>query len=142
MSEITPVTFDLTQVNSMSLASSANVPRTVIDIAEFQKTYAEANPASAADGAKPNATPPVGGSSSEGFRAVLNTLNALNGRVAQLGTTSKTATSSGDMNGEMKPGEMLMMTMRAHEFLFHCELTSNVANRTSDGVQQLFRQQS
>jgi hypothetical protein len=138
MSEITPVMFDLTQVNSTSLASSANVPRTVIDIAEFQKSYAEAKPAGASEGARTEAVAPTGGSSSEGFRAVLNTLNALNGRVDQLGTTSKTATGSGDMSA----GDMLMLTVRCHEFLFHCELTSNVANRTSDGVQQLFRQQS
>lgn len=32
--------------------------------------------------------------------------------------------------------------MQAHKFLFQSQLTSNVANRTSDGVQQLFRQQS
>ena len=138
MSEITPVTFDLTAVNSTSLASSANMPRTVIDIAEFQKSYAAAKPASAGDAPHPDAAAPVGGSSSEGFRAVLSTLNALNGRVDQLGTASKTATSSGDMTA----GDMLMLTVRCHEFLFHCELTSNVANRTSDGVQQLFRQQS
>lgn len=42
----------------------------------------------------------------------------------------------------MRPGELLELTMRSHEFLFHCELVSNVANRSSDGVQQLFRQQS
>lgn len=138
MSEITPVTFDLTAVNSTSLASSANMPRTVIDIAEFQKSYAAAKPASGGDALHPDAAAPVGGSSSEGFRAVLSTLNALNGRVDQLGTASKTATSSGDMTA----GDMLMLTVRCHEFLFHCELTSNVANRTSDGVQQLFRQQS
>lgn len=139
MSEITPVTFDLTQVNSTSLASNANVPRTVIDIAEFQKNYAEAKSASASEGAQASNAPlPVGGSSSEGFRAVLNSLNALNGRVDQLGSTSRTATSNGDMTA----GDMLMLTVRCHEFLFHCELTSNVANRTSDGVQQLFRQQS
>jgi hypothetical protein len=138
MSEIIPVTFDLAQVNSTSLASNANVPRTVIDIAEFQRSYAEAKPAGANDPAHANATPAVGGSSSEGFRAVLSTLNALNGRVDALGTASKTATSSSDMSA----GDMLMLTVRCHEFLFHCELTSNVANRTSDGVQQLFRQQS
>ena len=34
------------------------------------------------------------------------------------------------------------MTMKSHHFLFQCEMTSNVANRTSDGIQQLFRQQS
>jgi len=138
MSEITPVTFDLAQVNASSLAQNTNVPRTVIDIAEFQRNYAETRPAGTGDPSQANATPPVGGSSSEGFRAVLSTLNALNGRVDQLGSASKTATSSGDMSS----GEMLMLTVRCHEFLFHCELTSNVANRTSDGVQQLFRQQS
>lgn len=43
---------------------------------------------------------------------------------------------------ELKPSELMMLTMRSHEFLFHCELVANVANRSSDGVQQLFRQQS
>jgi hypothetical protein len=42
----------------------------------------------------------------------------------------------------MTPADMLAMTTQAYEFLFHCELTSNVANRTSEGVQQLFQQQS
>jgi hypothetical protein len=139
MSEITPVTFDLAQVNASSLAQNTNVPRTVIDIAEFQRNYAETKPAGAGDPSHANATAPVGGSSSEGFRAVLSTLDALNGRVDQLGTTSQAATASG---GDMSSGDMLMLTVRCHEFLFHCELTSNVANRTSDGVQQLFRQQS
>ena len=45
-------------------------------------------------------------------------------------------------HGQMRPSDMLMMTLRAQEFLFHCEMTSNVANRTSEGVQQLFREQS
>ena len=43
---------------------------------------------------------------------------------------------------EMKPSELMQFTMRSHEFLFHCELVANVANRSSDGMQQLFRQQS
>ena len=43
---------------------------------------------------------------------------------------------------DMRPGELLNLTMRSHEFLFHCQLVSNVANRSSDGLQQLFRQQS
>jgi len=45
-------------------------------------------------------------------------------------------------DGELTPGQMVMLTVRCHEFLFHCEMTSNVANRTSDGFQQLFRQQA
>jgi hypothetical protein len=36
---------------------------------------------------------------------------------------------------------MIMLSVRCQEFMFHCQLTSNVANRTSDGLQQLFRQQ-
>ncbi|MCA0394678.1 MAG: hypothetical protein LCH70_11290 [Proteobacteria bacterium] len=43
---------------------------------------------------------------------------------------------------EMTPSQMLEMTMQCHQFMFQSQLTSNVANRTSDGVQQLFRQQS
>jgi hypothetical protein len=43
---------------------------------------------------------------------------------------------------EMTPGDMMNLTMRCQEFMFHCQLTSNIANRTSDGLQQLFRQQS
>ena len=43
---------------------------------------------------------------------------------------------------EVTPGQVIEMTMKSHHFLFQCEMTSNVANRTSDGIQQLFRQQS
>lgn len=50
--------------------------------------------------------------------------------------------AAGLQERDMKPSELMMLTMRSHEFLFHCELVSNVANRSSDGVQQLFRQQS
>jgi hypothetical protein len=42
----------------------------------------------------------------------------------------------------LTPGEMVMLTVRCQEFLFHSQLTANAANRTSDGLQQLFRQQS
>jgi len=42
----------------------------------------------------------------------------------------------------MTPGEMVMLSVKCHEFMFHCQLTSNAANRTSDGLQQLFRQQA
>jgi hypothetical protein len=41
----------------------------------------------------------------------------------------------------MSPADMVMLTMRVQEFSFHCQLTSNIANRTADGLQQLFRQQ-
>lgn len=43
---------------------------------------------------------------------------------------------------DLTPGEVIKMSMRSHEFMFHCQLSSSVANRTSEGLQQLFRQQS
>jgi hypothetical protein len=49
-----------------------------------------------------------------------------------------TAEASG---GQLTPGEIVQLTMKCQEFMFQCQLTSNIANRGSDGVQQLFRQQ-
>lgn len=131
--EIAPVMVDISAVTAAA-TPAANAPRSVIDVAQFQQAYADAQRGTAQ-------TDPVAaaaGSDSEGFRALLGTLNSLNGQVSQLGDLSQTATGSTDLT----PGDMLMLSVRCHEFLFHCELTSNVANRTSDGVQQLFRQQS
>ena len=108
----------------------------LIGVAQFQQSYAQAQQAQQA--AAPDQVGAAAGTESEGFRALLGTLDSLNGRVDQLGDLSKVATSKADLT----PGDMLMLSVRCHEFLFHCELTSNVANRTSDGVQQLFRQQS
>ena len=111
--------------------------RTEFDIANFQDAYLRAGQAHKGTEAQ-SLGPPPSVADSEGFRAVLNTLNSLNGRADSLGTdAARTKTAN-----EMTSGDMLMLTVRCHEFLFHCELTSNVANRTSDGVQQLFRQQS
>jgi hypothetical protein len=71
-----------------------------------------------------------------GLTSLLNPLFGLNSdsmRLAQL------ADHANQM--EMKPSELMQFTMRSHEFMFHCELVANVANRSSDGMQQLFRQQ-
>ena len=43
---------------------------------------------------------------------------------------------------ELSPSEVVMLTARSQEFMFHSQLTANVANRTAEGLQQLFRQQS
>jgi hypothetical protein len=70
--------------------------------------------------------------------AILKPLLDLNSNSMQLADQAGIAAGQKDL----KPGELMMLTMRSHEFLFACELTSNVANRSSDGLQQLFRQQS
>ena len=67
---------------------------------------------------------------SESMQALFKPLEHINAEAAMAAGTERT------------PGEMVMLTVRAHEFLFHSQLTANVANRASDGLQQLFRQQA
>ncbi|WP_315760393.1 hypothetical protein [Sphingomonas sp. Y38-1Y] len=83
----------------------------------------------------------VGGSSDvpPAVKDLLSTLDKVNTEAKSVSDYARTAESSG---GELTPGEIVELTMRCQEFMFHCQLTSNIANRSSDGVQQLFRQQS
>ena len=134
---------EVTNVDMSALLGAANnaaspaQTRTVFDIARFQDAYARAGQTVSLQ-PEPAKLPPTGQTQeSDGFRAVLNTLNSLNGRAVGLGDSAGISAAK-----DMSPGDMLMMTVRCHEFMFHCELTANVANRSSDGVQQLFRQQS
>lgn len=76
---------------------------------------------------------------SEGLRNLVKPLGAVDGEAAELSAAARAAESGGHT---MTPGEVVALTVRSSEFLFHCQLTSNIANRTSDGLQQLFRQQS
>lgn len=139
MDAISSVAFELVSAaKPMPDAVSIPTAYNIQDVARFGAMYAEQAPA-----AQPTAGPaPAAGVSAteqNGFGSVIAALQNLNGRAEVLG--SKTL-QAGSRDGALQPGDMLMMAMKAHEFLFHCELTSNVANRTSDGVQQLFREQS
>ena len=71
-------------------------------------------------------------------RDMLTTLDNVNGEAKSVTEYARSAEAS---NGELTPGEIVELTMRCQEFMFHCQLTSNIANRSSDGIQQLFRQQ-
>lgn len=83
---------------------------------------------------------PVGPSEPTGvMKTMMGALEQVNGQASNLSAMAQQAENSG---AGMTPGEMVMMTVRCHEFMFNCQLTSNMANRTSDGLQQLFRQQS
>jgi hypothetical protein len=73
------------------------------------------------------------------MKAVFSQLEQVNGEARKVADTAKVAQAKG---AELTPGEVVQLTMRCHEFMFHCQLTSSIANRTSDGIQQLFRQQS
>ena len=72
-------------------------------------------------------------------QAVIKPLDYINTEAESIVNYAKSAVQSGN---ELTPSEIVMLTARSHEFMFHCQLTSNIANRTSDGLQQLFRQQS
>lgn len=72
------------------------------------------------------------------MQGMLSSLESVNGEANQLAQAANAAKSKG---AQLTPGEMVMLSVRCQEFMFHCQLTSNIANRTSDGLQQLFRQQ-
>jgi len=75
---------------------------------------------------------------SPAMQSLIKPFEHLSAEAAQLSAKAKAISASGIA---MTPGDMIMLTVRCQEFMFHCQLTSNVANRTSDGLQQLFRQQ-
>jgi hypothetical protein len=77
--------------------------------------------------------------SGETMQALFRPLEQLNVESASLSEHARAAMAAGT---NLTPGEMVMLTVRCQEFLFHSQLTANAANRTSDGLQQLFRQQS
>jgi hypothetical protein len=127
-------------IQSIDLASLGATPQVagpqtklqIYDVARFQEAYANAAQAPQVS------APPMVEAMSPGFKAVLQNMESLNGRVGDINDI----TQSVQAGKEPTPSEMVLLTVKCHEFLFHAELTSNVANRTSDGVQQLFRQQS
>ena len=59
----------------------------------------------------------------------------------QAKAVSEYAASAEASGGQLTPGEIVQLTMKCQEFMFQAQLTSNIANRSSDGVQQLFKQQ-
>jgi hypothetical protein len=77
--------------------------------------------------------------SNPALNTVMRPFEQLSSEAAQL---TKFADQISKSSGTLAPKDLVMLTVRAQEFMFHCQLTSNVANRTSDGLQQLFRQQS
>ena len=112
------------------------------DVAAFEGALDRARGSSALGYATaPVTVAPANGLSKPGesMQALFRPLEQINGQAAQL---SAQAQSAFDEGRALTPSEMVMLTVKCHEFMFHCQLTANVANRTSDGLQQLFRQQA
>jgi hypothetical protein len=108
------------------------------DVAAFEQALAQASAAGNGHGMTVQATQAVQGPG-KAMQALFRPLEHINGEAAQLRADARKAAEEGR---PLSPGEVVMMTVKAQEFMFHCQLTANVANRTSDGLQQLFRQQS
>ena len=96
------------------------------DIGSFRESLSKAQGAQDVDALEP------------ALKGVMDTLKHLDTAGKEMSSIAEEAQANGE---EMSPGEMVMLTVRAHEFLFNSQLTSNIANRTSDGISQLFRQQ-
>jgi hypothetical protein len=105
------------------------------DVALFQQAYTQASIAASPAAA----TAPATAAAPSGFDTVLNVFQNVDVRMREM---ADTAFGVNLENADLTPGQILEMTVQCHQFMFTCELTSNVANRTSDGVQQLFRQQT
>ena len=110
-----------------SLSGAAGSQPSVGDLSAFAQSLSGAEKASAV-------APPM-----ESARAAFKPLDYINNEASEIATYAKDAFASGN---ELSPSEIVMLTAKSQEFMFHCQLTSNVANRTSEGLQQLFRQQS
>lgn len=74
---------------------------------------------------------------SQALRSLMQPLDQMDQRAQGIAQKASQYVSG----AEMSPGDIVMMTVRCQEFMFQCQLTSNAANRVSDGLQQLFRQQ-
>lgn len=94
-------------------------------------------------GGAPSITPPRAVDSADAIspalKGMFSALEKVNGQAKSVGDFAQDAANQGR---DLSPGEIVQLTMRCHEFMFHCQLSSSIANRTSDGIQQLFKQQS
>ncbi len=113
----------------------------VYDVAQFRAQMNDPskveNPA--ATESATNAMPPSSVTESAGVQNIVQALDGLNLKAQQLENTAHSFLAEGK---QIAASDMLQLTVESHQFMFHCEITANVANRTADGVQQLFRQQS
>jgi hypothetical protein len=110
----------------------------IADVARFEAAMAGGGAASAGAVAPAAATGPMAMLNSETLKAFFNPLNRINNAPDRMLAASEKLAANPDAG----PGDMLMTMMSVQKFVFECQITSSVANRTSDGVQELFRQQS
>lgn len=118
-------------------AAQVQTPQaSAIDVRQFSQAMNRVNNDAAHEkqiSAVANAEP------SQSTKALTSAINNLNKGADNVEAIAKSISEGGQ---EMTPSKMIELTMACHQFMFQTQITSNVANRTSDGIQQLFRQQS
>jgi hypothetical protein len=109
------------------------------DIARFESFMAGGS-AAGAGVARTTSVFPVGaaGLSSTALRDFIGPLDKINSSTERFVATSDRIAQDPNVG----PGAMLMTMVNVQRFMLECQLTSSVANRASDGIQELFRQQS
>jgi hypothetical protein len=100
------------------------------DFGGFQQAMASAS-------ARLEARPATG--PSQAAQVLFKPFEHINTEAAQITEAGKAAETAGT---QLTPGQMVMLTAKCSEFAFHCQLMSSVANKSSEGLSQLFRQQS
>jgi len=133
MDPVAAVTFEINQAQQLPTVNPSNGQVSVFDIAQFESLHQQkASSVVETEAARTNVE-------NNGFQQAAKVIDSLNGRMEGLGIEALRFAAE---QKELTPSEMLKITVHAHQFLFQSELTANVANRTSEGIQQLFRQQS
>jgi hypothetical protein len=131
------MSFDPVSAAAMVAPQEAQVTQvgygaTMTDAVQFQNALHTAGAQAPSGLGGPEALAPA-------MKGIFNQLEFVNGQASNLAAHAKAAEAKG---AAITPGEMIGLTVQCHEFMFNCQLTSNIANRTSDGLQQLFRQQA
>ena len=117
---------ETTDINAIQVGYSGSLTS---EVNAFEASLEKAAGSSASDDTTMN----------EVARMVFEPLDYINKEAEALAAYAQSALESGQT---MSPGEIVNLTVKSQEFMFHSQLTANVANRTAYGVQQLFRQQS
>jgi hypothetical protein len=131
------MSFDPVSAAALAAPQEAQVTQvgygaTLTDAVQFQNALHVAGAQAPSGLGGPEALAPA-------MKGIFNQLEFVNGQASNLAAHAKAAEAKG---AAITPGEMIGLTVQCHEFMFNCQLTSNIANRTSDGLQQLFRQQA
>jgi hypothetical protein len=108
------------------------------DVARFEAAMAGGGATPVGAVAPSAAAGPISMLNSDTLKAFFDPLNRINNAPDRMLAASEKLAANPDAG----PGDMLMTMMSVQKFVFECQITSSVANRTSDGVQELFRQQA